>query len=198
MTHFIEHRVEEAGQPFRDGRNNCYSCFDEFRDDIGVYVFQHKDTGGVLYVGESHTLRTHPLKKRIAQHYTPGNTGGEFRINWCKKNCGLEECGDRKQCSNARNLSFMRFTCLIRRSRIIVFSFGQDDNESVKSKIRALELALITRLYPTYNTDTPRINPEWINPECVERAIACIPIRIWKNDDFFACNDTGSNPARRN
>ena len=78
MTHFIEHRVEEAGQPFRDGRNNCYSCFDEFRDDIGVYVFQHKDTGGVLYVGESHTI-SHPLKERIGQHYTPRDTGGNFR-----------------------------------------------------------------------------------------------------------------------
>ena len=176
MTHFTVYRVEEAGQPFRDGCNNNYSCFNPFRNDIGVYIFQHKDTGDVLYVGQSHTLRTsknpkgHTLRKRIPQHYTHRNKGGNFRINWCKENCKQKECGDKTQCRDACNPSFMRFTCLIRQSRIIVFSFGQDDNESAKSKIHALESALIVRLSPKYDADTPLINSE-----CVERAIACIP-----------------------
>ena len=127
MMYFTEHRVEEAGETFRDDRNNDYSCFDEFGDDIGVYVFQHRDTGGVLYVGESHKI-SHPLKERISQHYTPGNTGGTFRRNWCKANCRKEACGDKRKCSNACNPSFMRFKCLIRRSRIIIFSFGRNNN----------------------------------------------------------------------
>ena len=174
MTYFTEYRVEDAGQPFRDGRDDDYSCFGPFCNDIGIYVFQHRDTGGVLYVGESHTI-SHPLKERIGQHYTPGNRGGNFRIDWCKENCRLEGCGDRN-CSNACNPSFMHFKCLIRRSRIIVFSFDPDnDNENAADKVFALESALIRRLRPTY--DSGELLARQINPECVERAIACIPVR---------------------
>lgn len=179
MTHFTTHIVENAGQPFRNEGQNSYCCFSDFFYDIGVYVFQCRNTGDVLYVGESHTS-SHPLGRRhsgeggrIQQHYTPGDDAGTFRINWCKDHCTQEECGDKTQCSNPCNPSFIGFKDLVRNSRLIVFSFGKDDSEPVISKILALESALIRRLEPTYNIEIPPERP--IDPECVNRAIARIP-----------------------
>lgn len=178
MTHFTSHTVENAGQTFRNEGQNSYCFFSDFFYDIGVYVFQCRNTGDVLYIGESHTS-SHPLGRRhsgeggrIQQHYTPGDNTGTFRINWCNSHCTQEECGDKTQCSNPCNLSFIGFKDLVRNSRLIVFSFGEDDSESVISKILALESALIGEFQPTYNIDTPPELP--INPECVDRAVACI------------------------
>lgn len=165
-------RVECAGRPFNDDGNNDYGeAFKEFYDHIGVYVFQCRDTREVLYIGESHTA-SHPLGVRIGQHYGHRDTGGNFRIEWCKKNCKLKECKDKAQCSCDSNLSFVDFKCLIRRSRLIVFSFDQNDSESVEKKVKALESALIWKLQPTYNTDMP--HPRQIDSDCVDRAVACI------------------------
>ena len=171
MTHFTVYTVCNAGQPFRDDGNNAYlGCFGEFYGDYGVYVFQDKHTGDELYVGESHYRNQEGdgLGVRISQHYTHTNTGGNFRINWCRKNCRLQ-CRYGDQCSSLCNPSFMDFKHLIIGSRLIVFSFGQGENTQ---EIIGLESALIRRLQPTWNIDISQVRP--INPECVDRAIAYI------------------------
>ena len=172
MTHFTVHTVCNAGQPFRNDGDNAYrECFDEFYGDYGVYVFQDKCTEDVLYVGESHyrNQKEDGLGVRISQNYTHTNTGGNFRINWCRENCELQ-CKNGKQCSSHCNPSFMDFKRLVMESRLIVFSFGQGENTQ---EIRGLESALIRRLEPTYNIEIPPERP--IDPECVNRAIARIP-----------------------
>lgn len=167
-----EQRVERAGRPFNDDGNNDYKeAFKEFYDHIGVYVFQCRDTEEVLYIGKSHTT-SHPLGKRIPQHYRHDDNGGNFRINWCKENCELKKCEDKKKCSGDNNPSFVDFKCLIRRSRLIVFSFGQNDSESVEKKVSALESALIRELRPTYDSD--ELLARQIDSDCVDRAVACI------------------------
>lgn len=172
MTCFRVHRVECAGRPFNDDGNNDYKeAFKEFYDHIGVYVFQCRDTREVLYIGESHTT-SHHLGRRIPQHYRHRDTGGNFRIEWCKKNCKLKECENKKKCSGDSNPSFVKFKSVIRRSRLIVFSFGQNDSESVKKKISALESALIRKLRPKYDSD--ELLTRQIDSHCVDRAVACI------------------------
>ena len=169
--------VIDAGLPFRDVGNNNFSCFRNFSDSIGVYVFQNRGTGNVLYVGKSNSL-SHRLGKRIRQHYTPRNKGGNFRINWCKENCDESRCGNRKQCKDSNEPSFMDFKCRVRESRLIVFSFVRDGNEpaiseSIKNQISALESALIRELRPKY--DDGELKARRISRECVTRAIARIP-----------------------
>lgn len=156
MTHFKVHTVCNAGQPFRDDGDNVYrECFDEFYGDYGIYVFQDKRTGDVLYVGESHyrNQERDGLGVRISQHYTHTNTGGNFRINWCRVNCNLP-CSDGDQCSSRCNPSFKEFKRLVRNSRLIVFSFSpsNNDREEDTRKIIAFEKFLILMFEPIWNT----------------------------------------------
>ena len=155
MTHFAIYTVCNAGQPFRDDGNNAYrECFGEFYDDYGVYVFQDKRTGDVLYVGESHHRNPEGdgLGVRISQHYTHTNTGGNFRINWCRENCELQ-CRNGNHCSSHCNPSFVNFKHLIMESRLIVFSFSPSNNDREENtrKIIAFEKFLILMLGPRWN-----------------------------------------------
>ena len=150
-----------AGRPLNDRGDNDFSCFDDFSDHAGVYVFQCENSGKTLYVGESYSGR---LKKRISQHYGETNTGGNFRINWCKTNC-RSFCGTCKngqkqdnklQCNGEDTSSYDNFKRLVRESKLIVFSFGTGNEggevcADTQRKISAFEKFLILTLGPKWN-----------------------------------------------
>lgn len=118
---------DNLGQPF-GSQGNDYSYFQSLISRFGVYVFQEKQTGKVLYVGEAHAQ---DLKKRITQNYTEKDTGGTFRDNWCA----------------AESQGFTQFKAALNNWTIKIISI---DTES-KDLIRAIEAVLITALKPQYN-----------------------------------------------
>ena len=144
----------DAGCPFVEGRtSNDYSCFHVLNDLKGIYVFE--GDGEVLYVGECHRVSaTHRgLKARISHNYTRANTGGNFRINYCKEHCSNLNCKE-KSCDNANEQSFVDFIGLLNSSRIL--AFVATGNDTKKEEIKALEYALICLLRPKYNKEILR------------------------------------------
>ena len=117
--------IENSGEPFCEG-NNDYKCFETLKGCSGIYVIQHKETKEVLYIGEAQDL-----KDRIIQNYTENNTGGTFRINWCKKEMKNFE----------QFKSFLPF-CTIKAVSI---------NVECKYLILAIEAIFISALNPKYN-----------------------------------------------
>ena len=80
QSEFRVHQSIDAGVPF-----DCQTggaCLEMLKNRYGVYIFQHVCTHDVLYVGKAHEQW---LNVRIMQHYRPRDTGGNFRINFCKK-----------------------------------------------------------------------------------------------------------------
>jgi hypothetical protein len=128
---FDIYKVENASEPFV---NNCsdndYLCFEKLVGRYGVYVFQHKETQEVFYIGEAHTQ---DLKTRITQNYRVGDTGGTFRIDWLKK----EE-------KNLSDFKIFLSDCEIKTISI---------NTESKKLISAIESILIASLNPKYNKD---------------------------------------------
>lgn len=118
--------IDSAGTPFTEAGND-YSCFREMIGKFGVYVFQDKLTGEVLYVGEAHKQ---DLKDRITQNYTERDTGGTFRKNYC--------CDEK---------SFEDFKALLSNSTLKAISIATDS----KILIGAIEAILISALKPKYN-----------------------------------------------
>ena len=91
--------VENAGEPFGDNINSWssdpYGCFDCVKDQKGIYIFQKKNTGEVLYAGRSGFEGSQHLDKRVKQHYQKGS-GANFRINWAKCNCWCKKTAQAK------------------------------------------------------------------------------------------------------
>ena len=121
---------DNLAAPFNCGNNN-YSCFDSLDDRYGVYVFQEKNTGEVLYIGQAYQQ---DLKMRISQNYTENDTGGTFRKNWCSDN-------------NAHFYDFKNALnyWVIKTILIPVVS---------KDSIREIEACLIKILNPKYNINS--------------------------------------------
>lgn len=128
--------VENAGEPFGDNINSWssdpYGCFDCVKDQKGIYIFQKKNTGEVLYAGRSGFEGSQHLDKRVKQHYQKGS-GANFRINWAKCNCWCK-----KNCSGESNGCFRRYLDLIRQSRVIFFCIF-NNNDAASKQACALE-----------------------------------------------------------
>ena len=149
--------VEDAGKPFADDVNIntqesfCFDCFNPIENQKGVYVFQEKNTGEVLYVGQGGFGRTEDsewsLRNRVEQHYSRRNTAANFRINWAKSNC--DECGKEgnKKCladdnnflNNSNKCPFPCYLKTISHSRVIFFCICNNDNAALL-KQQACEL----------------------------------------------------------
>ena len=112
--------------------NNKYNCFENIIKKNGVYVFQHKITNEVLYIGEAYKQ---DLKKRIVQNFTEHNTGGTFRKNYCFLN----------------KKNFSDFKQLISESNLQIISINNINGSKVL--IHAMEAILISLLQPKYNLD---------------------------------------------
>lgn len=124
---------DNPAQPFpqNNGGNNDYAVFKEIIDRYGVYIFQNRMNNQILYVGEAYRQ---DLKQRITQNYTPGDSGGDFRDNWC----GME------------HQDFDTFKAALGSWRIITISVS-DNSGSQCNWIHALEAVLIGLLQPRYN-----------------------------------------------
>ena len=124
---------DDPAQPFPQTNegNNDYAIFNGIIDRYGVYIFQDRSNSdnGILYVGKAYKQ---DLKDRITQNYTPGDSGGDFRKNWC------EEMEDR---------DFDDFKTALSGWRIITISVASRSDDW----IRALEAVLIGFLQPRYN-----------------------------------------------
>ena len=144
-----------AGSPFAEDADgeNSYSCFTCIKGRKGVYVFERD--GDTLYVGECHAVspQHNGLRDRIAQHYRPGDTGGNFRINYCREHCTACQMED-KQCRDRNEPSFRGFRSLLESSKIwALLATPPDDCED---PIKAVEYALICLLRPKYNDEIQR------------------------------------------
>lgn len=124
--------VDKASQPFRKNKKNDYSCFEELKNSFGVYIFQNKESGEVLYVGEA---SVQCLKKRITQNYTGNDTGGTFRKNYCK----LE------------NKKFTDFKQMLGNCKVNIILISNKKYGNSKELIRVIEATLIAVLVPRYN-----------------------------------------------
>lgn len=118
---------DNLGRSFeRSGSRNDYSIFESIKDRYGVYIFE--DNNKALYIGES---RGQYLKDRITQNYTPNDSGGGFRDNWCEM----------------ENQDFDAFKTALSGWRIITISIASRSDHW----IHALEAVLIGFLQPKYN-----------------------------------------------
>lgn len=135
--------VECAGAPFGNDINTKppfkYSCcFKNVKGKRGVYIFQEKSTGQVLYVGRGGFGNKHcsrDLKDRVEQHYRQGDSSGGFHENWAKVHCS--ECKDRSKCTSGGNCKFPDYLKLIDGSRIIFFCI---DGPVEQARQQAIEL----------------------------------------------------------
>ena len=160
-------RIENAGEPIRKGKDNDYSVFKEFRRKNGVYIFFSKSTKEALYVGESCKNR---LGKRISQHYMKRNTGADFYKNYCKEQCQSTESDQ----------AFKQFESLLGRTSIfVILPDGESGDE--ESRVKAIEIDLIRRLAPKYNSDIQTVRHAGVGDdvkmilECIDLTIAMTP-----------------------
>ena len=73
---------DNPARPFpTNGGNNDYEIFNDIIGCRGVYIFQDRCSNAILYIGEAYKK---DLKDRITQNYTSGDSGGDFRDNWCE------------------------------------------------------------------------------------------------------------------
>jgi excinuclease UvrABC nuclease subunit len=120
--------IDGAGAPFvQTGKQNDYTCFRHFAKVSGLYVFQGKESGDVLYVGRA---PKQSLKQRITQNCTERDTGGTFRKNYCEM----------------ENKTIQDFKDLVCASTIKCVIFKESS-----VLIGALEAILISALRPKYN-----------------------------------------------
>ena len=82
----------------------------------GVYVFQRRSVGEVLYVGMAGFEAKQTLAKRVKQQMGT-SSGASFRINWAKCHCSCQD----KNCSGTGDACFQRYKELIGDSRIVLF-----------------------------------------------------------------------------
>ena len=124
---------DDPAQPFPQTNegNNDYAIFNGIIDRYGVYIFQDRSNSdnGILYVGKAYKQ---DLKDRITQNYTLGDSGGDFRKNWCEEMEGRD---------------FDDFKTALSGWRIITISVASRSDDW----IRALEAVLIGFLQPRYN-----------------------------------------------
>lgn len=88
----------------------------------GIYVFQQKDTGSVLYVG-SGGFKAQDLEKRVKQHFNQKDGGGNFRKNWAKCHC---KCKD--NCDGKSDDCFRRYKEVVNNSILFLFSVCNKEN----------------------------------------------------------------------
>lgn len=135
--------ARDAGAPLKSvcGQND-FSCFDCVAGKTGVYVFQDRDTGTVLYAGQSEDLGY-----RVSQYYNPRDTTGGFGKNWRRENCA--RCKDKKACSGGEDCNFDSYKDLLRSAQVVFFY--SEDGDVTKEKIDALEAFLLLSLRPRYD-----------------------------------------------
>ena len=176
MTEFHRSEVEDAGRPFRNGRGSKYCCFDSVVDKFGVYVFQHKRTKKILYVGSSKSIEQSDnngdsrkwmgLRSRIEQHYRPADTGGDFCKNWCRTNC---------QCNAKPCISFSQYEELLKKCRVEIFYADVNNDVEINEAINTLEKNLIYHLEPKYNKETmDRMDERFVSQKCIKEIIGYI------------------------
>jgi len=109
-------------------KKNDYSRFGCVQNCFGIYLFIKKSTDEVLYVGQA---TEQCLKDRITQHLSKNDSGGTFRINYCKsKDLDYE--------GFVKIFDDMSVKCIIL-------------NIKSKSLITAMESILISALNPEFN-----------------------------------------------
>ena len=124
-------------KPFKDGGDNDYSCFDSLKGRYGIYVFQDKIEGNILYIGMcgKNKCQSQDIKDRIIQNYTKGDTGGTFRDNWM----GSER-------------TFDQFKNSMSSWKIITASIASIKLQENIDLIESMESYLIFHTRPRYNT----------------------------------------------
>lgn len=148
--------VEDAGTPLKGkGQQNDYSCFNAVHERQGVYVFQRRNDGLILYVGQAGSGEVQRLRERVKQHYVVTDTGGKFHINWRSKHC--DNCCHREkngkkilECVDGEECEFSAYENLLHESRVIFF-YSEDGN-ATKEKVDALEAFLLLSLRPRYDS----------------------------------------------
>lgn len=135
--------VENAGEPFEDDidvdahKDFDYGCFSSVEGQRGVYVFQHKSTGQVLYVGSggfSRSGKRWDLADRVKQHYRARDTSQNFLQNWARTHCG--ECKDQDSCSRTEvNCVFREYLELISQSRVIFFCIDSSGEQKEANEL---------------------------------------------------------------
>lgn len=146
--------VHDAGCPIPlKGRNN-FACFSAMENRKGVYVFQLKSEGTVLYIGradgrgkngEKQSGQEQKLLGRVQQHYRR-SSGSNFPINWSKEHC---ECKGKFACKEAEDCKFKLYKQLLRSCQVVFFYFYEED--ATTENIDALENRLIIGFWPKYN-----------------------------------------------
>ena len=140
MAQFRVHTFDQLKVPLRRNGKNNLSIYKPLIGCYGVYVFQNRADEKVLYVGESGTKpgQDYDLKKRIAQNYTDGTTGGTFRDKWKK----------------SKSRSFDEFKSTMEefwKLVVLVTVHTRSPNKEEVRAIDALEKLLILCLKPKYN-----------------------------------------------
>ena len=178
--------VRNAGAPLGGVcEDNDYSSFDEVDGKAGVYVFQHRDTGRILYVGQSRNL-----KSRIEQHYKATDTGGNFHANWREKHCRI--CGGQDPCHGGEDCSFGSYENLLKGSSISFFWF---DDGSVSSRvIDTLEKNLIYHFLPEYNSEIMTLRDGETRQDNIDEIIGYIA-KNWAEPDETVRNDFADRPS---
>ena len=177
--------VRNAGAPLGGVcGDNDYSYFDEVDGKAGVYVFQHRGTGRILYIGQSRNL-----KSRVAQHYKAADTGGNFHINWREKHC--RTCGGKDPCHGKKDCAFGSYEDLLRDSNVSFFWF---DDEAVSSRtIDTLEKNLIYHFLPEYNSEIITLKDGEIRQDEIDGIIGYIA-KNWAEPDETMRNDFTGRP----
>lgn len=162
------HTVEDAGIPIKKGFNE-YSCFNCVKNKKGIYIFQHRDTGEVLYVGEAGASGgTQRLAKRIKQHYGWGKTGANFSINWRKENC--QKCKDDVKCESNGKCNYAEYEKVLSESRIIFLCC-----ENARSnEIYALEKLIKFIFLPKFDREVMKMRECEIDVANFRNIIRCI------------------------
>lgn len=163
--------VVDAGAPLEGKEGNDYSHFGCVEGYKGVYVFQCKNTGEILYIGEAGAkAKNRYLPDRIKQHYRRGKTGGNFQINWRSINCN--ECRGERACDGNGECKFTQYKDLLRDSRIIFFYF--DDKCTSVESIFALEYTLKFLFLPKYDKEIMEMNKGGIDVTYIDNAMRLI------------------------
>ena len=164
----IHRYVCDAGRPLRRRRNN-FACFNEMEDRKGVYVFQSRSDGSVLYVGQAGARgENQKLKKRVRQHYGKGKTGANMSINWRKEKCS--RCNGELSCDEGRDCTFASYKALLRSCQVAFFYF--DDEDATRENIYALESRLNLAFQPRYGAESVKTRGGSFDEAEVDEVIA--------------------------
>lgn len=180
--------VVDAGAPLEgkeEKGSNDYSHFDCVKGYKGVYAFQCKNTGEILYVGEAGAkakAKDRYLPDRVKQHYSRGKTGGNFPINWRSINCS--ECRGDRDCDGNGGCQFTTYEDLLRNSIIIFFCF--DDKCTPVESIFALEYTLKFLFLPKYDKEIMEMNKGNMDVMYI-----CNAMQLIANNEMKSCITEG-------